>query len=182
MNRILLLVLFLFLLPVVLTAQGRIEFINEKIDFSITSELFKINGIYMFVNSSENENHQMILFPFPGESDKVDIVRVFNLSYNEDLPYQKVARGIVFRMILMPYDTVNINISYNQKTEKVNTYILESARTWNKPLLRADYSLSYDNTVMIDSLSPEPDSLINNVYFWTRTDFYPNENFIVWIK
>jgi hypothetical protein len=85
-------------------------------------------------------------------------------------------------MIVMPNDTVNINISYSQKTEKENIYILESTQTWDKPLHRADYSLSIDNSVTLDSLSLKSDTLINNVYYWTKIDFYPKDNFIIWIK
>jgi hypothetical protein len=177
--------LFLFIIvisPHFLMAQEKLEFISEKIDFSIKSTLFTINGIYVFANCTKNEIRPTILFPFSNKSDSLNIRRVYNLSYNENLQYQKVANGIAFRMIVMPNDTVNINISYSQKTEKENIYILESTQTWDKPLLRANYSLSIDNSVTLDSLSIKPDTLINNVYYWTKTDFYPNYNFKIWIK
>lgn len=180
MNRFLFFVLMVF--PQFLIAQKKLEFMSEKIDFSITSSLFTINGIYVFTNNTENEIRQTILFPFANKVDSLKVNRVYNLTYNEDLNYQKVANGIVFKMIVLPLDTVYINISYRQKTEKENTYILESTQTWEKPLQKADYSLSIDNSVTIDRLSFRPDTLINNVYYWTKAEFYPNENFNVWIK
>lgn len=177
-----LLFLFLVAFPHLLFSQGKVEFASEKIDFSLTSSLFSVNGIYVFVNNSEEQIRQMILFPFSEKSVSISINRVYNLTYNENLPFQKVTNGVAFNMILFPQDTVNINISYTQKTEKENIYILESTQTWGKPLHSADYSLSTDNSVKIDSLSLTPDTLINNVYFWNKTDFYPKENFKVWIK
>lgn len=180
MNRLLFFVLMVS--PQFLTAQGELEFVSEKIDFTITSSLFTINGIYVFANNTENEIRQTILFPFSNKVDSLKVKRVYNLTYDENLNYQKVANGIAFKMIVLPMDTVNINISYRQKTDKENIYILESTQTWEKPLQKADYSLSIDNSVMIDSLSLRPDTLINNVYYWTKTEFYPNENFKVLIK
>jgi len=180
MNKLLLFTILVS--PHFLMAQGKLEFIRENIDFSITLSLFTINGIYVFANHTNNELRQTILFPFSNESDSIQIKRVYNLSYNENLLYRKTANGIAFKMIVMPYDTVNIAISYSQKTEKENIYILESTQTWDKPLQNADYSLSIDNSVTVDSLSLRPDTLINNVYFWTKTDFYPNDNFKIWIK
>jgi hypothetical protein len=78
--------------------------------------------------------------------------------------------------------TVKVNIAYSQKTVKENIYILESTQTWGRALKRADYSLTFDTSVQIDSLSLKADSFTNNVYFWNKQDFYPNENFKVWIK
>ncbi len=104
------------------------------------------------------------------------------MSYGTDLQFEKVTDGITFRMTVMPRDTVYINVAYNQKTEKENIYILESTQLWGKPLQRADFSLSFDNSVVIDSLSWQPCTMINNKYYWHYIDFFPGENFIVRIK
>jgi hypothetical protein len=168
--------------PRFLMAQEKLEFISENIDFSLTSSLFGINGIYVFANHTNKEIRQTILFPFSEKSDSINIKRVYNLSYNENLIYHKTMNGIAFTMIVMPKDTVKINISYSQKTESENVYILKSTRTWDKPLQNASYSLTLDNSVTLDRLSLKPDTLINNIYYWTKTGFYPDDNFEVWIK
>jgi hypothetical protein len=175
-------IIFLFIFPEITIAQGRMEFVREKIDFSINSELFTVNGIYVLANTTDRPVHQRILFPFSGNSDSVDVKRVFNLSYGSDLEFSKVDKGITFRMVVMPRDTVFINIAYNQKTERENTYILESTQLWGKPLQSADFSLSFDSSVTIDSLSLQPCTFVNNKYYWHMTDFFPGENFTVWIK
>ena len=176
---------FLFLLIGLcnsLIAQERIGFLSEKIDFSITSLSFDVNGIYTFTNDSENEIYQIIIFPFSVSSDSINVKRVYNLTYSKNLIFNKITNGIAFNLNVLSKDTVNVNISYCQKTEKENIYILESTQTWSTPLQKADYSLTFDNSIEIDSLSLRPDFFFDNVYYWNKTDFYPNENFKIWIK
>lgn len=175
-------IILYFVISVNLLAQQKIEFIGERIDFAINSDRFSINGIYYFSNSSEQEIKQTILFPFSKNTDSVSVKRVYNLTYSENLSFQELENAVAFKILVLPKDTVKINIAYSQNTVKENIYILESTQTWGQALKRADYSLNYDTSVQIDKLSIKPDSLENNVYYWKRKDFYPNENFKVWIK
>ena len=180
MNRLVLIVFFL--IPLSLSAQQKLEFIEEKIDFAINSERFTINGIYYFVNNSTQEIKQTILFPFSKNTNSLTIKRIFNLSYAENLSYQKLENAVIFKLFVLPKDTVKINIAYSQNTVKENIYILESTQTWGQALKKADYSLTFDTSVQIDSLSLKPNYLENNVYYWKKRNFYPNENFKVLIK
>jgi hypothetical protein len=175
------LILF-FVVHVNLFAQQKLGFIGERIDFAINSERFTINGIYYFANNSEQEIKQTILFPFSKNTNSIIVKRVFNLTYSENISFQVLENAIAFKIIVLPKDTVKINIAYSQNTVKENIYILESTQTWGQALKRADYSLTFDTSVQIDSLSLKPDSLTNDVYFWNKQEFYPNENFKVWIK
>lgn len=104
------------------------------------------------------------------------------MSYAENLSYQKLENAVIFKLFVLPKDTVKINIAYSQNTVKENIYILESTQTWGQALKKADYSLTFDTSVQIDSLSLKPDYLENNVYYWKKRNFYPNENFKVLIK
>lgn len=180
MNR-LILILF-FAVPINLLDQQKLEFIGERIDFAINSERFTINGIYYFANKSKEEIKQTILFPFSKNTDSIIVKRVYNLTYAENLSYQELENAVAFKIIVLPKDTVKINIAYSQKTAKENIYILESTQTWGQALKKADYSLTFDTSVKIDSLSLKPDSMDDKMYYWKRQDFYPNENFKVWIK
>lgn len=180
MNR-LILILF-FAVPINLLAQQNLEFVGERIDFAINSERFTINGIYYFANNSEQEIKQTILFPFAKNTDSIVTKRVYNLTYSEMLSYQELENAIAFKILVLPKDTVKVNIAYSQNTVKENIYILESTQTWGQALKKADYSLTFDSSVQIDSVSLKSDSLDDKVYYWKRQDFYPNENFKVWIK
>jgi hypothetical protein len=171
-----------FLVPANLLAQQKLEFIGERIDFAINSEQFSVNGIYYFSNNSEQEIWQIILFPFSKNTDSIVVKRVYNLTYSENLSFQDLDNAVAFKVLVLPKDTIKLNIAYSQKTVKENIYILESTNTWGKAIKNADYSLTLDTSVQIDSISLRPDTLINNVYFWNKEDFFPNENFKVWIK
>lgn len=169
-------------IPICLFAQQSIQFIGEKIDFAINKERYSINGIYYFSNPTSSEIKQTILFPFSEDADSLILKRIYNLTYSESIDYQLLNNAVSFKIILPPKDTIQINISYSQNTEKENVYILESTQTWGQPLIHADYSLTFDKSVKIDSLSMKADSLINHVFYWTKQNFFPEDNFIVWIK
>ena len=174
--------LLLFITPLYLDAQQSLQFFGEKIDFSIDQKRFSVNGIYYFSNNTKEVTRKSILFPFPKGSDSLTIKRIYNLTYRESINYQKLNDAAAFQIIVLPGDTVKVNIAYSLNTEKENVYILESTKTWGQKLKWADYSLTFDNSVQIDSLSLKPDSITNNVFYWTKKDFYPENNFKVWIK
>lgn len=174
--------ILLIIIPFNLFAQQKLQFFGERIDFAINKERFSINGIYYFSNSSEIEVNQTIMFPFSKGADSLVVKRIFNLTYSKNLGFKQLNDAVVFKILVLPKDTVKINIAYSQYTDKENSYILESTQTWGKALKNADYSLTFDSSVQIDSLSLKPDSLINNVYYWEKHDFYPKENFTIWIK
>lgn len=180
MNRIF--ALAFLALPMLATAQHTIEFIGEKIDFAIDRDRFSVNGIYVFVNKSESTVKQTILFPFSPASDSIILNRVFNLTYSENIDYQKVNNAVTFKTFAFSKDTIKVNISYAQKTAPENIYILKSTRLWEKPLAWADYSLTVDASVQIDSFSLKPDTMIYNAFYWSKKNFYPTDDFVIWIK
>jgi hypothetical protein len=171
-----------FIIPINLLAQKSLGFIGERIDFAINCDRFSVNGIYYFSNNSDQEINQPILFPFSKNTDSITVTRVFNLTYSENLSFQKLDNAVVFKVLVLPKDTVIVNIAYSQTTVKENIYILESTQTWGKALKRADYSLTFEPSIQIDSFSLKPDSLTGNVFYWNKQEFYPKENFKVWIK
>jgi hypothetical protein len=171
-----------FIFPIHVSAQNTLDFVGESIDFEIDGQEFAVNGIYYFVNRSPSALNQAMLFPFPESADSVVVDRVYNLTYSRNVPYRTANNAITFKLIALPGDTVMVNIGYSQRTLKENMYILESTRTWKKALQYAEYSLVTGKSIRVDSFSIAPDTLLDNVYRWTKKDFYPGENFIVWIE
>lgn len=174
--------IILFTINGMLSAQSSLEFISEKIDFMIDVDRFSVNGIYDFSNPTDQEIRQTILFPFPEDSDSVAVKRVYNLTYAESLKYKLLRDAIVFRIIVLPEDTVNINVVYSEKTRPENIYILKSTQVWRKPLKSANFSLTVDSSVKVVLISFEPDTIINGVSFWHRVNFYPVEDLKIIIK
>jgi len=177
------LILF-FLLPLhcFSTAQDQISFIEEYIDFVLDTSWFNINGVYTFTNSTHTPAQKNILFPFSIHTDSVDVVRMYHLTYGNNIDFKTLEKSILFRMEVKPLDTVSIAISYRQITKKENVYILQSTSAWGEPLQRAKYTLTVHNPVQIRDFSYPPDSLSGNVYYWEKTKFLPGKDFIVVIK
>lgn len=180
MNKLVLITLII--LPSILFAQRKLQFIGENIDFEINEKTFSTNGIYYFSNNTESEIERTILFPFSDKADSLHIIRVYNLSYLKNIVYIQQDNAISFKINILPSDTIQVNIAYTQKTEIKNVYILKSTQTWGEPLKRAFYSLKVDSTVLLDSLSLKPNTFKNRTYYWEKFNFYPDDNFIIWIK
>jgi len=161
-----------------LPGQG-VSFIEEYIDFSIGESGFETNGIYVFANNGDKEIRQEIRFPFALGIDSIDVQRVYNISYNKNMPYRSSNKSISFLLELQARDTVYINIAYTQTLLKNNIYILRSTQAWGKPLQKAQYSLTVHDALSIENLSYPPDSQKDNVYHWEKYDFLPTEDFEV---
>jgi hypothetical protein len=174
-------VLFVSIATQALSGQS-FQFVGEKIDFSLNKERFSINGIYYFVNGTETAINRTILFPFSTRADSLSVKRVFNLTYFENIRFQEAGKDITFDVYIRPKDTVAVNIAYSQKTSTENVYILESTQAWGKALKWAQYSLQHDASVTIDRLSIAPDSMSQGIRYWNKVDFFPKENFTVWIN
>lgn len=174
--------LLILLFPLTIAAQEKLQFVGEKIDFAIDFSRFSVNGIYTFVNGSPNDINQTIFYPFAQGADSVELKRVYNLSYNQNINFALKESGATFKLFIAPTDTIRVNISYSQKTSKENVYILKSTQYWNRPLQFAEYTLTADRSVSIDSVSYAPDRVEANIYYFRRVDFFPGEDFVVVIK
>jgi hypothetical protein len=180
MNK-LVLVLFL-IIPINIFGQDRLEFVKESIDFNIDNKRFSVNGIYSFFNNSPRFITQTIMFPFAKNTDSINVKRIYNLTYSESIGFSRKDNAIVFKISVLPKDTVMVNIAYSQKTVTENIYVLKSTKTWGKPLINANYSLTVNTSVNVDSLSLKPDLFRNSVYHWQIDSFYPDDDFKVYIK
>ncbi|MCB0805235.1 MAG: hypothetical protein KDC05_05505, partial [Bacteroidales bacterium] len=85
------------------------QFYREKLDFSIQSELFELNGLYMFRNNTNDTVHSFLLYPFPqtaglGEVTDISVDPVYPFFDESALAgfNQKAAR---FRVLIYPKDT-----------------------------------------------------------------------------
>ena len=175
--------LFLSLqLFVSVAGQRKLEFFGEKIDFTIDSERFSTNGIYFFANTSDKDMSFPIFFPFAPNADSIIVKQVFNVSYSQSIEYQFKQNGILFSLAIAAYDTIYVNIAYSQKTNKENTYILTSTQAWGKSLSQADYTLKTDNSISITEFSYPPDKQVGNIYYWNKTDFYPQQDFVIYTR
>jgi hypothetical protein len=163
-------------------AQKPVKFSDEFIDFEVNSRYFVVNGLYYFVNSTNEKIKKKILFPFSVSMDSIRNIRIFNITYSRRVPYKLRSKNISFSMVLKPLDTVCLNISYKQVVQKKNTYILQTTQTWGKPLQKANYTLTVKDSLFVNQFSYKPDSISGNQYFWKKRKFFPKKDFTFQIK
>jgi len=164
-----------------IAAQRTVSFVEEYIDFEINAEKFVINGVYLFHNNTNQDIVQRIVFPFGATTDSVTISRVWDLSNGHSIDYEILKESITFFINLSPKNTFSLNIVYDLPVKKENRYILRSTQAWGEALKVANYSLSV-KSFDVEQFSYHPDFIKGNVYYWEKTDFLPDEDFIVILK
>ena len=162
-------------------AQREMSFIEEYIDFEINAENFVINGVYVFLNNTNRDIIQKISFPFGISTDSVTVNRVWDLTNGERIDYRILKESIAFPVKLSPGDSLSLNIAYNQPVKKENRYILRSTQAWGEALKVAVYSLSV-KSFSVEEFSYIPDSIKENIYYWQKENFFPEEDFIITLK
>jgi len=162
-------------------SSQRPTFFRESIDFDLDADWFTVNGLYFFANPTGERLRSAIYFPVAVKTDALRYVKVSNVTKAEQLDVKCLEKGFVFNLWLMPGDTVVVNIAYAQPTRRTNEYVLASTQTWGQALKKAAYSLRVNRVLRVDSLSLPPDSIGGQTYFWSREDFFPAENFCVWV-
>jgi hypothetical protein len=180
-------IVFLFVLfPCTLHAQLGLTFPAEYIDFTLDSVYFSVNGKYTFVHDAKVVSQHRIIYPFPIKTTDINDISVVNITKKNAVAYTRKEDFIQFDLLFEPQDTLEVCISYKQKTREVNTYILKSTRFWNAPLKTAKYTLTAKDPIRIDHFSYKPDRTVKKagetVYYWSKKRFYPKEDFIVTVK
>jgi len=175
------LVFVLFETTLYLKAQTEVLFFEERIDFSLDSNYFCVNGIYSFQNTKNKDINQQIIFPFAEEATEIDSIRVINMYSGRKIDFKWNGNSIRFAVYLPANDTVDVNIFYRQKTSAKNKYIITSTQLWGKPLDTAVYTLTADKNIKIKTFSYLPDSIRefedNELYIWEKHNFMPKDDF-----
>jgi len=161
-----------------------VSFTEEYIEFRLRETTFTVNGIYYFVNNTVNRVSKEINYPFPVPMSDIDSVHVFDIEQGRFMGFEKLGQAVVFRLNMLPDDTVKLNIFYRQKGIKDTIkYILTTTKNWGEPLKKAEYTFEAENSRKILSFSYPPDKTSypgnEQKYFWSRKDFLPEKDFIV---
>ena len=166
-------------------AGQQISFDKEHITFYLDSEYLKVVGNYWFSNQTNEFVESDIYYPFPHSAGKaIDSIAVFDLSKINELPFQREDKyGISFYLVTEPLDTVICQIKYRQALNSDSAvYILESTKSWNRPLSSADFKLVIPDSMNIKKFSYLPDQSYEidkfKIYVWKRKNFLPEQNMI----
>jgi hypothetical protein len=164
--------------------KNTFSFIEEYIEFRLQGSSFAVNGNYIFVNNTANAVSSEINYPFPVALSDIDSIHVFDYSQGKFLGYKKIRKAILFRLVMMPHDTVKMNIFYRQqRVGDTARYILTTTKVWGEALKRGEYTFETDAETHIKSFSYPPDKQVthNNYqkFYWHKKDFMPVKDFVV---
>lgn len=186
MKRIIEILIGVFFSLISTEAQINVSFFEEHIDFSLGNNYFTINGIYSFTSKTGKNEIQQIIFPFPNETNSIDLIRIIQLNTLRNVEFKKLKNSIYFKILIPANDTVDLNIFYRQKLSATNKYILTSTQWWGEPLKKVVYSLTTEKDVKIKSFTYQPNSIKiireKKVYQWEKQNFMPNKDFEIIIE
>jgi hypothetical protein len=153
---------------VTLERAAGVKFFRERVTVEILSgqghnRAFRVCGLYHFRNRSENEQEQMIFYPFPvtggfhyPESIRVSVCMAD--SQKIPLSFDIRHRGITFSISVCPDSSTTIRIDYIQHTESAEAmYITTTAKAWQRPIDLAEFVVLLPNQLRLKELSYPPE-------------------------
>jgi len=164
-----------------------VDFFKEDLNFYLESDSFKVQGIYFFVNQSQNEYCGRLWYPLPDSN--ISKVEVFNDSFDKINCYlqKKLNWGVFIPLRIKASDSTFVIVRYGQKIQgKSVRYILTSTRQWENPLKEAHFQLvvgsNFKNVQF--SIIPQLKKKIGkqNLYEWEFKNFYPTKDFLLFWK
>jgi hypothetical protein len=162
-----------------------LSFYKENITMKIGESHFYVSGNY-YLRGDSSAKH-LLMYPFPVDSafyGDVDSIYVFDLSAGQAIDFEKkTQRMIVFPIHFGFGNEITLLISYRQQLlDNQAEYILETTKTWRKPLARADFQLIVPNGIEVTGFSYPPDGSTpgdrETLFYWTKSDFMPEYNMI----
>lgn len=180
---------FLFLLLFIFSKSGYSQlpqFVGEKIEITLDSARFHINGDYFFKNTSSTPIKRNLFYPFPIDSgfSFPDSISVFSNQKNENISFIQVKNGISFPLEIPPKETVLFNVFYSQSTVNNKAeYILTTTKKWGKALEKAEFIIKIPSELELKFFSYEYDEFEKTdeylIYKINKENFMPNKNLIM---
>jgi hypothetical protein len=164
-----------------------LQFYREELDFRIGEGFFYMDGIYHFCNIGSDSLNTILFYPFPVDEKygDVDTFLVQDLTDGHKVTIDRQARqGIGFWIALPPYGIKKYRIYYRQPLLGHQAeYILTTTKAWKRPLESAVFTLSVPSEIRITSFSIAPDDHqdgpVYSLFYWKRSGFLPDTNFVV---
>jgi len=157
-----------------------LSFFAEDLHFYLNEKSFEVDGLYYFRNNTDKEIKQMLFYPFPdiAKYGDIDFIKIHIQGDTTSMLAMQSTKGSLFKVKIPAKGEVAYQINYQQRCKtNLAKYIITTTQQWNKPFEFANYSLTFPTSIIIDSISIPPDSVLNlegeNKYLWTRKNFMP---------
>jgi len=164
-----------------------VRFDEERIDVRVEQDLIQVTGLYHYRNQSRLPAVLTLRVPFPVDPEHPR-PESFSLSeVNEggrsvaEVPLSRRGEEVRFRLLFRPGAAKWIRLDYTQPTRVSNgRYLLTTTRAWRHPIDHAVFTLRLSPGFRLGSsnyaLAASPPSPRGEDYSFSRTDFYPDQD------
>ena len=159
-----------------------LSFEAEELDFSLGKGFWEMDGLFHFVNYSDEAYGGAIFFPIPQDSlalhPQILALELVEGTEASCKMLNQNDNGFSFLLNLPAQYFCTLRIAYRQELKGNSAcYIISTANSWDAPLSYARYRLKLQEGISL-SKPPFPlQAVDNNVYTWEFTDFRPQTEF-----
>jgi hypothetical protein len=186
-NLVIVFILISFAVPA--DAQS-IILVRENVVIHLDSVHIRVNGEYLFRNTTGHEISQTMFFPLPSikGNQKLDTLSITNASTNTPIrSFRRMAAGIFYQLSFQAQEQKKLRLYYSHDHDgKEAKYLLMThVKYWNKPVSLEEFSVIFDEQeITIDSLSYKPDKTIvdkgKTTHSWHKVNFMPDKELDIW--
>jgi hypothetical protein len=177
--------------------ENTLSFLREQLEFRLDladadslawSGSLDVAAFYAFGNPGAQAHSQRIRYPWPrtGEMGPLDWIELRWLpAGNEPVVLGRDSAFVDFQLELAAGEERTLSVRYRQRIRGGRfTYLLTTARSWERPIQEADFLLRMPATLVADSCSLKADACWSrdseNLCSWQRREFHPEQDFVLW--
>jgi hypothetical protein len=166
-----------------------VRFDRERIEVELRTGRIYVRGLYHYTNSSALPAALTLQVPFPVDRHhpEPDWYALYE-SAADGRTLASLAPGVrggevYFRLLFGPRESKWIRLDYEQRAGTSDgRYLLTTTRAWRHPIGQADYVLHLAPDLELASsnyaVQPEPWPGKERGYAFSKTDFYPNQDWV----
>ncbi len=162
----------------------QLNFYSEALNFEIDSTHFYVSGMYFISNKNNKQGRTKIFYPYVYNTNIIDTISIYNCNTMEYIKPFKGKKGHWFNLAIPANDSVVLHIKYSHRhNDSTVTYILLSTQYWEKPFIKADYTLRVKTGITVNKLFLPVDTTWHKppyqYYQWQKFNYMPKTDFIV---
>ena len=163
---------------------------RENVVVHLDSVHIRVNGEYLFRNTSSHMVSQTMFFPLPlmKGNEKLDTVAIFDISDNAPIrSYRRLGAGIFYQLSFQPQEQKKLRLFYvhDHNGKEAKYLLMTHDKYWNKAVSLEEFSIIFDERdITIDSLSYKPDKTMvetdKTTHAWHKVNFMPDKELEIW--
>ena len=158
-----------------------VVFAREKIVLHIDQQFLRVEGDYVFRNTTGTDQTQPLFYPFPVDTLHPYPGFISVRHGDRTLPFDKRAEGVGFSVKVPADTTTTVRVIYEQECyDNSGCYILTSTSAWKRPLESAVFEVNLAGGIHLEwsayDLSPSDETAAGRTLGFARENFLPDKD------